>query len=369
MELALYFPGLGYYTSGNQKFGASGDFITAPELSPLFSKCLARSCQATLKSLNGSGNILEIGAGSGQMAIDVLTELATLDTLPDRYFILEISAELRERQQANLKQHCPLWFSKIHWLDTLPNIGFKGIILANEVCDAMPVRRFCIQSTGIHEGYVNEQQGQLIWQWLPAQPSFIAQIEARFKTIAGLDDSTLPFIDQLRETSSGSYFSEINLNIKPWVKSLSTLLETGTIIVIDYGFPRHEYYHPSRDQGTLQCHYRHHAHQNPFFYPGLQDITAHVDFTEIAEAACDNGLCVFGFTNQASFLIENGILEIAQENHVDGLEGRHFFQQNRDIQLLTSPNSMGELFKVMGLSKGTRCTMPGFSFTDLRYRL
>jgi SAM-dependent MidA family methyltransferase len=366
MQLALYYPGYGYYTAGSQKLGASGDFITAPELSPLFSKCLARSCHSILEPLGQEGSILEIGAGSGQMAVDILRELATLNALPSRYFILEVSAELRKRQQIKIKQQCPQWLSKVVWLDTLPAHGFQGVILANEICDAMPAHRFCITQEAWYEGRVAEQEGRFIWQWGPAKPTLIDTLNTRFKTLAGFDQSPLPYIDQLLETVQTPYYSEINLNIKPWIKSLGALLHTGAMIVIDYGFPRQEYYHPMRDRGTLRCHYRHYAHNDPFFYPGLQDITTHVDFTDIAEAALDSGLQIAGFTNQSSFLIAAGLLEIAQKTQVNEPA---FFKQNRDIQLLTSPNSMGELFKVMALSKNVHTPILGFSLNDMRYRL
>jgi len=366
MQLALYTPGLGYYASEYPKFGKLGDFVTAPEITPLFSQCLARACQSTLHTLGG-GAILEIGAGSGRMAIDLLTALAHLESLPDRYFILDISTDLKMRQQDNFRHHCPTLLDRVSWLDTLPTSGFRGIILANELCDAMPAHRFRIHQGEIEEGCVGEQNGQLDWKWMTAAPALSEQIVECFGGEKHPHaDSHLP----------DDYTSEINLNIPAWVKTLGEVMATGVVIVIDYGFPRDEYYHPARHMGTLMCHYRHYAHTDPFFYPGLQDITTHVNFTAIAEAACEVNFNVAGFTNQASFLMDTGLLELSARmqndpasRHDTVSETKALAQHNHAIQLLTSPAEMGELFKVMALTKAFDAPIKGFSFNDKRYRL
>ncbi len=393
MHLALFAPGLGYYSAGNQKFGASGDFVTAPEISPLFSQCIAQQCFQTLEILGEDACLLEIGAGSGQMAADILKELQILGRLPKYYYILELSAELRERQQKAISIQCSELFSLVHWLDELPKDPIKAMILANEVCDAMPVHRFCLRTMEIEnkkseeeneenklkaidiiEMAVAHQSGKLYWVEKPPATILRDELKLLLKDI----DKTCHFAE------SSHYHSEINLNIKPWINSLAEILEAGIILIIDYGFPRHEFYHPSRSMGTLMCHYRHYAHSDPFFYPGLQDITAHVDFTLIAEAALAAKLEVMGFTNQASFLLGSDLLGFAEKNKRSdmikknmteqditekGISETVIFKQNQAIQLLTSPAEMGELFKVMALSKSFDVELTGFALNDMRYRL
>lgn len=374
MHLVLYEPGLGYYSAGNQKFGESGDFVTAPEISPLFSQCFAQQCYQGLLALGEDACILEIGAGSGKMAADILQELQVLGRLPACYYILELSAELKERQQNKIKAQCPELFPKLQWLDALPASPIKAIILANEVCDAMPVHRFCIKDNAIYElgvkyedeihtpfeeGRIRSLRGALV----PANKRLIEELNTSILK----DDQNFDYL--ISQSHHNTYISEINLNIKPWIKSLSEVLKAGLIFIIDYGFPQSEYYHPSRHMGTLMCHYRHHAHSDPFLYPGLQDITAHVDFTLIAEAALSNNLEVLGFTNQASFLLGSGLLTLAEKNQLNNMTEQALFKQNQAIQLLTSPAEMGELFKVMVLSKNFDGDLSGFALNDMRYRL
>lgn len=359
MHFALFSPGLGYYSAGNQKFGSSGDFVTGPEISSLFSGCIAKQCYQGLSLLGKDTSLFEIGAGSGQMAADILKELQDLECLPKKYYILELSAELKERQQKTLKSLSPELFTRIEWLEKLPENPLKGIILANEVCDAMPVHRFYIEKTTIFElGVTHLKEKFCLVKMTPDE-----ELENEIKRI-------LPDFDPIL-TENQPYSSEINLNIKPWIKSLSETLETGLIFIIDYGFPRREYYHPSRMMGTLMCHYRHYAHHDPFLYPGLQDITAHVDFTLIAEAALNAHLNVLGFTNQAAFLLGSGILTLAEKAKQNGMPEEAFFKQNQAIQILTSPAEMGEAFKVIALSKGLELEtkLIGFSLNDMRYRL
>ncbi|MFU8838948.1 MAG: class I SAM-dependent methyltransferase [Thiohalomonadaceae bacterium] len=349
MELALYAPGLGYYSSGHQKFGEGGDFVTAPELSPLFSRCLARQCAEVLAAIP-DGEILEFGAGSGIMAATILGELAALGCLPRRYAILELSSELRARQQQTIAQHVPELLARVEWLDALPEQGLRGVILANEVLDAMPVQRFCIRHGEPHELVVgwNGQDFEL----LSAAPD--AALFAR--------------LERLRQQYhlSDGYHSELNLRGEQWIAALGGLLEQGIVLLIDYGFPQSEYYHPQRSEGTLMCHYRHRAHPDALILPGLQDITAHVDFTAIGEAALKAGMAVRGYTNQASFLLSLGLTEYLAEA---GEDVRIQLELANQVKRLTMPGEMGELFKVMALGKGWQAPLRGFVLRDDRARL
>lgn len=388
MQLTLFAPGLGYYSAGSQKFGAQGDFITAPEFSPLFSQCLAHQCYEGLSVLGDEACLLEIGAGSGQMAVDILRELRDLKRLPKHYYILELSAELKDRQQQTLKMQCPELLSLVQWLDNLPSQPIKAIILANEVCDAMPVHQFSLKPSKsskeevCFEVRVSNRAGKVVLtETTPdaelnrAVDLVLIDLGSTLQAREGID-LVESEDEKLKEqglsyllTESSYYTSEINLNIKPWIKSLSEILEAGLILIIDYGFPRYEYYHPSRYMGTLMCHYRHHAHSDPFFYPGLQDITAHVDFTLIAEAAIEAKLEVLGFTNQAAFLMGSDLIGIVENNKQRGMWEAEIFKQNQAIQILTSPAEMGELFKVIGLSRNFPGKLSGFALNDMRYRL
>jgi SAM-dependent MidA family methyltransferase len=353
MELALYAPGLGYYSAGSRKFGESGDFVTAPEISSLFSQALARQISEILKALAESGvekrDVLEVGGGSGIMAADMLAELERLKSLPGSYFILELSADLRQRQKEMLSERVPHLLSRVQWLDELPTSGFSGVVVANELLDALPVVCFSVEKNGIKERYVTWQDNR--FQWLSA-----AQESAKLK-------------EQLEAVAKGlpvGYASEINLASNAWIQSIADSLEAGVVLLLDYGFPRHEYYLPERSAGTLMCHYRHRAHDDPFVYPGLQDITAHVDFTAIAEAAQASGLDVSGYTSQAYFLLSNGITELAEANTSNEQEQLLNAQQ---IRTLTMPNEMGELFKVMALTKKYESALTGFSMLDARHKL
>lgn len=347
MDLALYTPELGYYNSSMQKFGASGDFVTAPELSPLFSRCLAHQCQEIFINLNG-GDILEIGAGSGQMAADVLLALAKAKTLPNHYYILELSADLKKRQQEKIATLCPEFFDRVVWLYTLTDFNFQGIILANEVLDAMPVHQFQIQQGNLYEVEVTENDGKLQRQISKTNHP---------ELLRHYDSQSWP----------AEYISEINLHLKPWMMSLADILNSGVILIIDYGFPKHEYYHPERSMGTLMCHYRHYAHPDPFLYPGLQDITAHVDFTAIAEVASETELDVLGYTSQAAFLFNSGLMTFAEQYTT--ANDKEILIRNHAIQTLTSPAEMGELFKVIALGKNFEKFLMGFQQNDRRYML
>ena len=347
MELALYAPGLGYYTAGSAKLGEEGDFITAPEISPLFSQALANSI---LPVLNSEQIILEVGAGRGRMAADILDYLKQQNKLPKEYWILELSADLRERQKNTIKETVPDLVDKVKWLDTLPE-KFSGVVLANELLDAMPVQLFQKNNEAINE--VN-----VVWKDEKFAYQFNSAIDERLINRAGQIES------ELEIKFDAGYISEINFAAEDWIKSIAEQLQQGIIVLIDYGFPRHEYYHAQRNQGTLMCHYRHRTHPDAFVYPGLQDITAHVDFTAMADAALEANLKVIGYTNQVSFLMGAGLLELAALN--DESEVQQQMEVASQIKKLTLPHEMGELFKVIGFSKNCDVSLPAFEFRDLR---
>lgn len=348
MELALYAPGLGYYSAGSYKFGEAGDFITAPELSSLFSRCLANQCAEVLGKIGG--DILEFGAGSGVMAADILAELERLDCLPEHYFILELSADLRQRQQQTINDKVPQLAGRVSWLDALPQPGFCGVVLANEVLDAMPIHRFRIHEGEPHELHVVWDGKEFLLQDGPPD----AELYGRLKQLQ--DEFAL----------AEGYASEINLRAEEWVHSLGSFLQQGVALLIDYGFPRHEFYHSQRGDGTLMCHYRHRAHGDALLWVGLQDITTHVDFTSVGEAALEAGLAVRGYTNQAAFLIANGLTELLAQ--VEG-DMKQQLTLSAQVKRLTMPGEMGELFKVMALSRGWDGGLRGFSLRDDRVNL
>ena len=345
MQLALYAPGLGYYSAGKNKFGEAGDFVTAPEISPLFGQCLAQQCADVLDRLGG-GDLLEAGAGSGKLACHVLAHLEQLDQLPGHYYILEVSADLRQRQQQHIENTLPHLHQRVHWLDCLPE-RFSGVIIGNEVLDAMPVERFIVSDKGVEQLCVGHEDGQFVWHRHKASNALIDRVNAL--------DLTPPYI------------SELNLNAEAWIASLADIMERGLILLIDYGFPEHEYYLADRREGTLMCHYKHHAHDNPLILTGLQDITAHVDFTAIAQSAVDNGLSVSGYTSQAAFLIGCGIEQLV--NGLGAVDEKTRFQLSQQIQTLTQPSEMGELFKVIALGKEMDLSLRGFMVQDRRDRL
>ena len=355
MELALYSPGLGYYSGGLPKIGKTGDFITAPEVSPIFSRCLARQAAQVLKQLNES-NIIEFGAGQGTMAKDILLELENIGQPIHRYYIVEVSADLKARQQETFtKNLSEELLNKIIWLDELPKTPISAVILANEVLDAMPFERLRIEPDRALQGFVKFNSDSQHFDW-------------DYKTITDTDLQKFAnqLIQHIGEPSELGYETEINLNIRPWLQSLSDILSNGAVILVDYGYNRHEYYQPARVMGTLRCHYQHRAHNNPFFYPGIQDITAHVDFTAVAEDAFDSGFKIAGFTTQAHFLMASGLLEMSVNPETDITEQIKIAQQ---IKTLTLPDEMGETFKVIALTKNFDQSLLGFSIRDLRHQL
>ena len=347
MELVLYAPGLGYYAAGSAKLGEEGDFVTAPEISSLFSQALAN---AIIPALDSDQIILEVGAGRGRMAVDILVYLQQQNKLPKEYWILELSADLRERQKVTIEATVPELINKVKWLDTLPE-QFSGVVLANELLDAMPVQLFQKKENDINEVNVVWCDDKFFFQ---LKSSFDERLIHRVKNIE----------TELEQEFDSEYISEINFAAEDWIKSIAESLQQGVIILIDYGFPRHEYYHAQRTQGTLMCHYRHRSHPDAFVYPGLQDITAHVDFTAMADAALESGLNVMGYTNQVSFLMGAGLLELAALN--DESEVQQQIELASQIKKLTLPHEMGELFKVIGFSKNCDISLPAFEFRDFR---
>ena len=351
MELCLYAPGMGYYSAGHQKFGPGGDFITAPELSPLFGRCLARSCATVLEALGG-GDLLEFGAGSGRLAVDLLGELSRMNCLPGRYYILERSAELKQRQQETLQKELPQLLDTVVWVDTLPDAGFRGVMLANEVLDAMAVERFRWTGSEVEWFDVIAAGDGFEWRTRLAP--------------AGQEQAVIKALATECEMAAG-FVSEANLAIGPWMQAVAEVLECGLLLLIDYGYPRHEYYHAQRGQGTLMCHYQHRAHDNPLLWPGLQDITAHVDFTAVAEAAVAAGLSVAAYTTQAWFLLDSGLDDFLQQaGPTDTVE---YMQQAQQAKTLILPGEMGERFKCIGLTRDFDQAIPGFRMQDMRARL
>jgi SAM-dependent MidA family methyltransferase len=346
MDMALHLPGLGYYAGGSLKFGAAGDFVTAPELTPLFGQALARQAAQVLAVLP-EPTLLEVGAGSGRLAADLLLELERLGTLPARYAILELSGELRARQRQMIAEAAPHIAGRVEWLDELPE-AFTGVVVANELLDALPTHAVAWRDTGLMErGVVLEEGGGFGWAERPAHGALAAAMEAQ--------EITAP------------YESEISLAARAWVAEWGRRLERGLLLLIDYGLPRHELYHPQRNRGTLRCHYRQRAHENLFWWPGLSDITSHVDFTAVAEAGFDAGLDVLGYTSQAAFLINCGIGELLAARQQAG--GEQALRANGAVQTLLAPGEMGELFKALALGRGLDQPLLGFARGDRRHAL
>ncbi|MGN8137654.1 class I SAM-dependent methyltransferase [Paraburkholderia sp. 22099] len=351
MELALYAPGLGYYSGGARKFGLRGDdgsdFVTAPELSPLFAATLARPLAEALQA-SGTREVMEFGAGTGKLAAGLLNALDALGTPFERYSIVDLSGELRERQRETIEAAAPALAAKVRWLDALPE-RFEGVVIGNEVLDAMPVRLF---ASG---GGAWSERGVV---WRDQTLAFDDRPVSAAADIALLSDI---------ETAGDDYVTETHDAARAFTRTICTMLARGAAFFIDYGFPRHEYYHAQRAQGTLMCHYRHRAHGDPFVYPGLQDMTAHVEFTGIAEAGIDAGADLLGFTSQARFLLNAGITEALSE--IDPADTARFLPAANAVQKLLSEAEMGELFKVIAFSRGLDDTLRAFSNGDRSHTL
>lgn len=344
MELSLYAPGLGYYSGSARKFGEQGDFVTAPELGDLFAQCVARQCVQIFAEI-GARNLLEFGAGSGALAADLMLSLERQGQVPERYFIIELSADLKRRQRATIASRAPQLADRVHWLTSLPAPGFTGVVLANEVLDAMPVSRFVIRD---------------------GEPRMLAVAFDGRRFVDRERRVTAPWVARIRRLGlADGYCSEVCDRRRAWLGSLAACLDRAAVLIFDYGFPSHEYYHPQRSRGTLMCHYRHRAHADPYCLPGLQDISAHVDFTDLAQGGIDSGLSVMGYSDLAAFLISTGLLE-ALEQSADSVRHRLRTQQ---VMKLTSPSEMGELFKVIAFGHRLDIALSGFAEHDRRGRL
>ena len=349
MELVLYAPGLGYYSGGTTKFGEFGDFVTAPEISTLFGQTLARQAQQVLNLLDHA-DILEFGAGSGKLALDLLLKLEKLACLPNQYFILELSADLRQRQQTLFKNQAPHLLPLLHWLDELPT-QFNGFMVANEVLDAMPVHLVTWRGKKLFERGVTWQNDKFSWQERPLLSGQLYDIARKLTTQ-----------DDTNDIQSECYTSEISLAARKFIGSLNEILQQGAAILIDYGFGSDEYYHPQRDQGTLMCHYRHHSHDDPFYLPGLQDVTSHVDFSAVYHSMENTDLNLIGYTTQAHFLINCGITSIVSQTPAE--QTGEYLPLSNQLQKLASTAEMGELFKVIALGKKIDEPLIGFTSGD-----
>jgi len=380
MELALYAPGLGYYSAGSVKLGPGGDFVTAPEISDLFSRCVARQCAQVLA---GGGEILELGAGTGRMAAVILESLAALGKLPERYAILEVSADLAQRQRERLGKLPRAIQERVVWLQRLPERPIRGVILANEVLDALPCRRFVLRDGAVRELGVGEEDGgsgsgrpgDVVEPGSGRPGGFVepgsgrraaALVEREAAPGEELASACAALLEELPSSPlPEGYVSEICLRVGPWIAGVAACLERGLMLLFDYGLPRAHYYHPQRTAGTLRCHFKQRVHDDPYINIGVQDITAWVDFTRVAEAAVAAGLDVAGFCTQAAFLLATGVERLVAES-TDVVEHVRLAGEARRLLL---PGEMGEAFKVMALTRQLDGALEGFALQDLRRSL
>jgi SAM-dependent MidA family methyltransferase len=351
MQHALYAPGLGYYAAGAAKFGAAGDFVTAPEVSAVFGRVLARQCAEVLAA-TGGGSILEFGAGSGKLALDILRALQDLDALPARYDIVEVSADLVERQQRRVRQQLPKLASRVRWLTELPR-DHVGVVIANEVLDALPVERFLCTETGVRQLRVESDNGQFCMTDAPA-PAYLRAAVMRIE--ADLGDRLPP-----------GFVSEVSPGLAGWLGDVAASMHRGVALLFDYGLSRREVYAPERSGGWLRCHFRHHAHNNPLILAGIQDVTAWVDFTAVAEAAVAAGLDVIGYAPQAQFLLGGG-LDLELQGFAS-LPTETQIELSGQVKILTLPDEMGENFKCMALRCGDVPVPSAFQLADRTHTL
>ncbi|MDH3430089.1 MAG: SAM-dependent methyltransferase [Gammaproteobacteria bacterium] len=347
MHHVLYAPGLGYYSAGTTKFGEAGDFVTAPEISPVFGQVLARQCVEVLDQVE-SASILEVGAGSGRLAVDILSTLAKLDALPrSGYQILEVSADLRERQEALLHRELPQLMDRVAWLQRLPDVH-DGVVVANEVLDALPVERFIRRGNGISQLCVALDNDVFVLRERDAPENLVAAVSA--------------IEAELGKQLPDGFSSEVCLAATQWIRDLAPVLRIGVAFLFDYGVSRREYYAAERSGGWLRCHFRHHVHEDPLILPGIQDLTAWVDFSAVAQAAVAGGLEIAGYVNQAQFLIGAGLDQQLADFAELPIDAQ--LKLSGQIKLLTLPTEMGENFKCLGLSKGTVTQPSAFSLAD-----
>jgi SAM-dependent MidA family methyltransferase len=386
MDLALYAPGLGYYSAGSAKLGSGGDFVTAPEISDLFSRCVARQVAEVL-SVTG-GEILELGAGTGRMAATVLESLAAEGILPERYSILEVSGDLAQRQRERLGSLPAGLRERVVWLERLPQRPIHGVVLANEVVDALPCQRFVVAGADVgavppaaivagkagSDSPSGGSHGSLGSASVPTHSILELGVSVdgdRFVERTAYPDEALAracsaLLSGLPQPLSPGYTSEVCLRLEPWIASVGDCLERGLILLFDYGLPRSHYYHPQRVSGTLRCHFKQRAHDDPYINVGVQDITAWVDFTRVAEAAVDAGLDVAGFSTQAAFLLATGIERLVASESGDIVEQT---RRAGEARRLLMPGEMGEAFKAMALTRDYVAALTGFGLQDLRHSL
>lgn len=347
MEQVLYAPGLGYYSAGSRKFGAEGDFVTAPEMTPLFGQSVAMQLAQIMAA--SVPQILEVGAGSGRLATDLLLALEQMDALPVQYAILDLSADLRARQLETIAQAVPHLLDRVVWLNCLPE-AFSGVVIANELLDAMPAHVVAWREDGVFERGVAVENGTFVWTEQAAGGALQLAAEE---------------IGRQCQLPPG-FESEISLANRAWAAEWGHRLQHGALLLLDYGFPRREFYHQQRGRGTLMCHYRHHAHPDPFYLPGLQDVTVHVDFTSIIAAAHPAGLDLLGYTSQGQFLLNCGILDLLGKGESGTPD---YIRATSAVNQLIMPHEMGELFKVIAIGRGVDVPLLGFSSGDQSHRL
>ena len=354
MELCLYAPGLGYYSAGKTKFGAAGDFVTAPELGDLFARCIAGTLAPTLREIGEAADFVELGGGSGRFAVAALREFATIGTLPRRYRILEPAADLRERQRAHVAASLPHDLAaRVEWIDSPPEQAWRGVLFANEVLDALPTTRFALHAGEVYEEYVAVRDVAFERVDRPAD----ALVSAAVRHVERYLDA--PFAD--------GYRSEILPQLPYWMPAVIGTLERGVAMFVDYGYPRSEFYLPERNDGTLVCHYRHRAHADPLYRPGLQDITAFVDFTAVAEAATGAGFELVGYAPQGQFLLASGLPALIEESvDMDEVERMRIVAE---AKRLTLPGEMGERFQAIAFARGVDEAPAGLRAFDLSRRL
>jgi len=340
MERCLYAPGLGYYSAGRTKFGAAGDFVTAPELGELFARCVVNALQPTLAMLGEDADFLELGGGSGAFAESALRALDASGSLPRRYLILEPSADLRERQRERLQASLSADINaRVHWLDRPPERDWRGVLFANEVIDALPATRFAMRGGEVYEEHVVlDGEGRLMRVDRPAD----ALVGGAVRHVER--DLCTEFVD--------GYRSEILPQLPYWIQAVAGSLTAGVMLFIDYGYVRREFYLPERDDGTLMAHYRHHAHNDPFYLPGLNDLTASVDFTALAEAGNSAGFAVATYLPQAQFLIGAGLQEVFAQAQAEVTDEHGGYRLAQQVKKLMLPDQMGERFQAMLLAHG-----------------
>jgi len=351
MQHALYSPGLGYYSAGARKLGTDGDFVTAPEISPLFGRVLARQSAFVLDQVGG-GAMFEPGAGSGALAVSMLTKLDELGALPDRYLILEVSADLRERQEARITLDCPQYIDRVSWVAELPE-NFAGVVVANEVADAFPVERFRMLDGEVLQARVVTDGPKFVWQYIRAP--------------GRLRDAVRELEADIGRRLGDGYESEVSPGLKNWVTDLCSSVQKGIVLLIDYGVSRREYYAPERGQGWLRCHFRHRAHDDPLILPGIQDLTAWVDFSMVATAASNAGMSIAGLVTQAQLLIDGGLEEELAE--FTSMSVVQQVELSKQVKLLTLPTEMGENFKCLGFQRGALLPPPALITSDRAHLL